>query len=89
MPATAVNMQSGFLLNDKIIVAGGLNAASQVLAEVWEYDLVNDTWTRKNDMPFGMAYAPSFALNGKGYIITGNSSRTAPAGPQSARLFAI
>jgi large repetitive protein len=81
---TAVNVQSGFLINNKIIVAGGINSSNQVVSEVWEYDLVNDTWTRKNDMPFAMGFAPSFALNGKGYLITGNSNRNNAAGPQSA-----
>lgn len=80
----AVDVVSGFLLNNKIYVAGGINPAFQVVAEVWEYDLLNDTWTRKNDMPFAMGFAPSFALNGKGYLVTGNSTRTDPAGPQAA-----
>jgi gliding motility-associated-like protein len=83
-PGSAYNVQSGFLLNNKLIVAGGINATGQVVAEVWEYDLVNDIWSRKNDMPFAMGFAPSFALNGKGYVITGNSTRNNAGGPQSA-----
>ncbi|OQP45001.1 hypothetical protein A4H97_33095 [Niastella yeongjuensis] len=82
-PINVTNRVQGFLLNDKLIIAGGLNGSTTV-AEVWEYDLVKDTWTRKNDMPFGMSYAPAFALNGKGYLITGNSTRSNPAAPQSA-----
>jgi gliding motility-associated-like protein len=87
-PGTARQIVQGFLLNDQLIVAGGLNTANNTaLAEVWAYDLINDTWTRKNDMPYGMAYAPAFALNGYGYVCTGNSTRDGNAtvtAPQSA-----
>ncbi|MBO9204485.1 MULTISPECIES: Kelch repeat-containing protein [Niastella] len=79
-PGNATGVVQGFLLNDKIIVPGGINGGTAV----YEYDLVNDTWTRKNDMPFSMTFAPAFALNGKGYLITGNSTRTDPANPQTA-----
>lgn len=87
-PGTARQIVQGFLLNDQLIVAGGLNTANNTaLAEVWAYDLINDTWTRKNDMPYGMAYAPAFALDGYGYVCTGNSTRDGNAtvtAPQSA-----
>lgn len=82
--AGAANMMQGFLVNNQYILAGGLNSSNAAVAEVWSYDLVNDTWTRKNDMPYAMAYAAAFAINGKGYLCTGNSTREGPSAPQSS-----
>lgn len=81
---TAVDVESGFIINSKLYVAGGIISGGMVTNEVWEYDLLTDTWTHKNNMPFAMGFAPSFALNGKGYLITGNSTRNNATGPQSA-----
>jgi len=82
--AGAPNMMQGFLINNQYILAGGINTSNAAVAEVWSYDLLNDKWTRKNDMPYAMAYAAAFSLNGKGYMCTGNSTRDGAAGPQSA-----
>src|SRR5581483_7752386 len=83
-PGNAQYIVQGFLVNNQFVIPGGLNAGGSPLTEVYAYDLVHDTWTRKNDLPYSMSFAPAFALNGKGYLCTGNSTRDNAANPQSA-----
>ena len=78
-PGTVQAYAQGFLLNNQLIVAGGGGAGNIPIAEVWAYDLAADTWTRKNDMPVGVIVGTAFAINGKGYVCTGNSTRLAGA----------
>ena len=79
-PGPRSNIAQGFLLNDHLYLAGGANTESGnivLTSEVWAYDLVNDTWTRKNDLPLRMGQGTGFAVNGKGFLCTGYSSNLA------------
>jgi gliding motility-associated-like protein len=87
-PGTQALLVHGFLLNDKIYIAGGIASnGSTVLKEVWEYDLVNDSWTQKNDMPYYVGYGAYFALDGKGYLCTGNSDYGQTSGLNQSDVF--
>ena len=47
--------------------------------EFWEYNPTTDQWTQKADFPGARRYgATSFAINGKGYILAGDSTLYAP-----------
>lgn len=69
-------MRSGgtaFVMNNKAYVCTGVK--SGLAGDVWEYDPVNDLWTKKRDFE-GIARTGgvAFTLGGKGYVGTGRTS---------------
>jgi N-acetylneuraminic acid mutarotase len=57
-------------VNGKIYAIGGIGGQSVVE----EYDPTTDTWTRKADMPSGRGYITSSVVDGKIYVIGGNTA---------------
>ena len=59
-----------FNLGYKAYVCNGKSALDgAMLPDVWEYDLIENTWTQKNDVPFEpRVWGASFAINNKGYM---------------------
>ncbi len=52
----------------------GIDSLSQKTNEWYEFNPASNTWTRKADLPGpGRNGAPSFVINGKGYVVTGQS----------------
>ena len=74
---------SSFSIGEKGYVGGGIvqflidaeNSGVSItpLADFWEYDVRTDVWTQRGEIAQGQTIgsAVSFALNGKGYIVTG------------------
>jgi N-acetylneuraminic acid mutarotase len=62
-----------FSIANKGYMAGGFSMASGSLSDLWEYDMLTDTWTQLATIPDtnGWDGAVGFAINGKGYITTG------------------
>jgi N-acetylneuraminic acid mutarotase len=63
-------------VNDKIYVIGGSTSVlgeGYVVDNVYEYDPVSNSWTRKSNIPTPLAYASAAVVNGKIYVIGGGS----------------
>ena len=60
-----------FLLGDKLYIGMGNRENNQVFNssnDVWEYDVINNSWTQKNDFPgIGRRGGISFTYQGEGY----------------------
>ncbi|MDD2813424.1 MAG: kelch repeat-containing protein [Bacteroidales bacterium] len=60
-----------FPFKDRIIIGGGLNTLGANDNELWEFDPVENTWNRRNDLPFhfhNRYLAIGFSINDKGYL---------------------
>ena len=74
---------AGFAINGKGYVACGLPHAN----DLWEYDPVADSWTSRADFPGAPRYGTHyFALNGKGYVGSGNTGTD--IGPYVSDMYA-
>src|SRR5690349_7572323 len=53
-----------------LVYAGGGYYGGGSKHDLWEYNMVTDTWTRKADLPisYGRTAAVAFSINGKGYV---------------------
>jgi N-acetylneuraminic acid mutarotase len=66
------NTVSFVIGTDAYITTGGQGSAG---SSTWKYNSLTDRWTQKSDFEgSGRSSAVAFALNGKGYVATGNSS---------------
>lgn len=67
-----------FMLDEKLYIGMGNEYTYSYFgctADIWEYDLMNDTWIQKNDFPgIGRRDGISFTYNGKGYFGFGNQA---------------
>lgn len=60
---------TAFEINSKGYICGGKMGPNQYASDLWEYDPITDTWTRKADFPgLDRHQLSSFALEGKGYV---------------------
>jgi N-acetylneuraminic acid mutarotase len=63
-----------FVIGSKAYICGGSRIdyndfQTRYSNELWEYDILADSWTRKADYPGGKRGLPfGFAINGKGYV---------------------
>lgn len=55
--------------------AAAPGSSTPMTKEVWEYDMTNDTWTRKNDFP-GTARVEPFSFSIKGFGFVGGGDTT-------------
>lgn len=55
----------------------GTGGWAQPSLELWAYDAVADTWTRKTDGPVGSFLPPCFAAGGKAYFVMGDGGQRA------------
>ncbi|MFM7023327.1 MAG: kelch repeat-containing protein [Flavobacteriales bacterium] len=63
---------SSFLINDKAYIVGGSTSSSQTKNEVWEYDITNDSWKKKNNLPFeGTWRGNGFSISDTVYVCNG------------------
>ncbi len=60
-----------FMINDRIYVGGGLDAANAPHDDFYCYDPVADTWNQKANMLIAVSSQATFVLNGKGYFVAG------------------
>lgn len=69
MPSVGRGGSSNFVLGDKAYIIGGKNQSVTTEVEVWEYDIPNNIWTQKNDLPFaGVWRGISFVDDTTGYV---------------------
>ena len=79
LPAARIkNFTFSFTIGTKAFIglgAEGTGDAAGMTKEVWEYDMANSQWTRKNDFPGSVRVMPfSFSINGNGYVGGGDIS---------------
>lgn len=72
---------AGGIINDKMYVVGGYNWYSHDETYCREYDITNDAWTLKTNMPIAVSWMNSSVINDKLYVVgggygTGNISWT-------------
>lgn len=64
-----------FQFNNKIILAGGKDSNERINHQVWEYDVLTDSWQQKNNFPFSPLWrSAGTVLNGTGYLLGGIDS---------------
>jgi N-acetylneuraminic acid mutarotase len=78
-PGGGLCQAAQFEIEGKIYICTGIPVSWNTniySTQVWQYDIVSDTWTRKKDFPgAGRVDATAFALNGKGYLASGYSTQ--------------
>lgn len=72
---TARGAVSVGVLDDKLIVAGGM-AAGRPLDVVEAYDFETNRWERLADLPRPREHAPGAVLDGRFYVVGGRNERT-------------
>lgn len=76
---------ASFVINGKGYICCGSDLNGNVYKDLWEYDPVNDSWTRKADFPSRRWNAFGFSATGKGYVGCGfNSSLPGGTDPTGA-----
>jgi N-acetylneuraminic acid mutarotase len=77
MPDVRAFMASGYY-NGKVYLVGGYSTGSvtPAFAQVWEYDVLANTWTTKTSMPEALGGAASAVVNGHLYVIGGRDGST-------------
>lgn len=50
---------------------GGVTNGGPYLQDFWEYDIQNNIWSRKVDVPVSFSSSYGFSINGKGYVMNG------------------
>jgi N-acetylneuraminic acid mutarotase len=72
-PNTQRTFATAFSANGKAYVIGG-QVNFNGLADVWEYDPVQDAWTQKNNFPGGLrGGASAFSIGSKAYLVGGSN----------------
>ena len=66
---------SGFSINGKGYIFGGINCGGVLFNDLWEYNLTSNTWTQKTGMPAVERYGcVSFVINNIAYIVGGKTT---------------
>ncbi len=77
LPATALRWEaSGFAIGTKAYLIGGAPCygCTNFLQDVWEYDIVSNTWRQKSNFPGQKRFrATAFSINGIGYLVSGEN----------------
>lgn len=74
MPTTIGRRQPAtFAINNRVYFVGGIVMSGVFTAENWEYNPSTNSWTRKRDLPQPRGRAGGFAMNGKGYVVMGQT----------------
>ncbi len=79
-PHPAGGFASG-VISDKLYIAGGRDAANQIINLTWEYDPVANTYTPKAGMPSGQNYAPGSAVALGNLWVFGGDDASIPPPP--------
>jgi len=78
LPAGIKNFTFSFTIDTKAYIGLGAALPGDLMSmtkEVWEYDMTNNTWTRKNDFPGAGRVEPfSFSVNNFGYVGGGDAT---------------
>ena len=74
MPKAYTHVASAsFLYGDRIIVTGGNDDLGRGHADVFAYDLRDNTWQTLTPLPFGVVGSVSAEVNGSIYVLTGRT----------------
>ena len=78
LPGSARRNAFAFTIGTNAYVGTGINAANssdvgaQILADMWQYNSLTNTWTAKANFPAGPIYfATAFNIDSKGYVCGG------------------
>jgi len=72
---TGICSPASFVIGSKAYIITGTDGSNRYFNEVWEYNSINDTWTKKSNFPGAGRFAASgFAIGNKGYICGGSSA---------------
>ncbi len=63
-----------FVRGNTAYIVGGAYGASSLSAQVWAYNIVSDTWSRKNDLPIAVYGGEIINIDGDAYYVCGNLS---------------
>jgi len=70
-PATTRYTKSLYIQsNDQVFRVGGTDYLSLPVNSLWSYNLVDNKWTKKNNLPFSFSNAGYFTLDNQIYILT-------------------
>jgi len=69
-----------FVIGNKAYAGLGHNGGTTI-KDFWEYDPATETWTRKADCGIDAAGAAAMVINGKAYVVAGNSHNYVPCCP--------
>ncbi len=70
--AQARGFASGFALNGKGYIAGGVDGGPSVhYNNCFEYDTASNSWTQKASMPYNLSQSASFVINNVAYLTGG------------------
>ena len=79
-PGVGNHSASYFSLNGKGFMIGGTEYNSNevtggpITQNVWEFDPTNNSWAKKNDLPFDAIKSPTCVVNNVGYIYDGDNN---------------
>jgi N-acetylneuraminic acid mutarotase len=77
MPAPRAFPSGATAIDGKIYVSGGYNAQNVLSSSLFVYNVADNKWTVKANMPVANATGASVAINGKLYVLTGPTSSNA------------
>ena len=69
----AVSYSSQIVINNKVYIIGGLTTSADSTSNCWEFDPALLTIKQMSNAPLKFTLAPSFSLNGKGYVLVNGS----------------
>ncbi|OJJ14510.1 hypothetical protein BKI52_42800 [marine bacterium AO1-C] len=71
-----IDGSTSFVIDGKAYVGGGRNLDDNVvLKQCWAYSPITDTWSQVANMIYERQGAVGFAIDGKGYVVTGSYAR--------------
>ena len=80
MPAAApiCAWASGFAINGKGYVAGGINSTANFFNTCFEYDTTTNSWAQKASMPIATSMCANWVTGNEAYMVTGLNSAANP-----------
>lgn len=83
-PGSGLSDATSFTIDNKVYICTGTIPGDYSIGsnQLWEYNIKNNTWTRKKDLPsFGRYGAIAFSIGQKGYVGTGHLLSPDQSGP--------
>lgn len=73
-PGNAYRLTTSITIDNIVYIVGGWANDNSCVKETWEYNITSNTWQRLDDFAYEGHSFISFAIEGKGYIGTGDAS---------------
>ena len=71
MPGEAMHLPVNFILRNKGYVGLGTTENRLIRKDFWVFDFITEDWSRISEFPELISSTAAFAMNGKGYVLTG------------------